>query len=75
MKKLLMQPRNVGNHLCPYCGIRRGRTVDHIIPRCLFPAKIPSGVYIPTVKACPECNAQSRNTMDFSAIFSQHILN
>jgi len=47
-----MQPRG----LCPYCDLRPGTTRDHVIPRCLFPPTLPNGIYLPTVKACAECN-------------------
>src|SRR5262249_21289051 len=42
--------------LCPYCGLRPGKTKDHVIPQSLFPKPLPNGINLPTVKACAECN-------------------
>jgi hypothetical protein len=60
----MKQPRTRTKHLCPYCGIRPGITNDHIVPRCLFPAIIPNGVYLPTVKACKHCNGIKKSGDD-----------
>ncbi len=51
-------------HLCPYCSIRLGTTRDHVIPRCLFPERMPNGIYLPTVKACAECNLVKKSGDD-----------
>ena len=48
----MMSPLKKEPALCPYCCIRPGTTNDHLIPRCLFPNRIPNGIYLPTVKAC-----------------------
>jgi hypothetical protein len=41
---------------CVYCGEAKSVTRDHVIPKCLFPAPLPS--FMVTVPACDDCNAE-----------------
>ena len=41
---------------CAYCGQSNAETVDHVIPRCLYPESTGSLVQRLTVPACGVCN-------------------
>lgn len=47
---------------CDYCG-KAATTVDHVVPRCLFPVKNPGTLV--TVPACKKCNADKATDDDY----------
>jgi len=49
--------------LCAYCGIRKGTTRDHVVPRSLFPKPLPK--FMVTVPACSACNAEKKCHDDY----------
>ena len=49
--------------ICVYCGANPATTRDHVVPRCLFPGKLPDNVL--TVKACRRCNQSKSHGEDY----------
>ncbi len=49
--------------MCAYCGVKRGLTKDHVIPKCLFKRPLPSNMI--TVPACSECNNAKSKDEDY----------
>lgn len=52
-------PKNLpfASRPCAYCGRVTGRNqAEHVVPKCLYTAHIPSNVQRLTVPACGECN-------------------
>ncbi len=47
---------------CVDCGNTSDITVDHVIPRCLFPGRIPKDALV--VAACPTCNGVMKSSFD-----------
>ena len=43
-----------GDSECAYCGRGPATTVDHVVPKCLFEAPLPTNMI--TVPACSSCN-------------------
>lgn len=52
---LLSVRRDLRSQACIYCGQMPAGTVDHVPPKCFFPAPLPSDLI--TVPCCPSCNA------------------
>jgi hypothetical protein len=48
---------------CVYCGETKLLTKDHVIPKCLFPAPLPS--IMVTVPVCDECNNEKSKHDDY----------
>src|SRR5690349_17508656 len=51
--------------ICPYCGIRRATTRDHVIPRSLFDAMPVVGTI--TIRVCEPCNQEKSRDEDYFA--------
>lgn len=49
--------------LCAYCGLREGRTKDHVIPKCMFLPPLPNEML--TVPACSPCNESKGKDDDY----------
>jgi hypothetical protein len=49
-----MRHRKKRLHRCAYCGLRPGKTAEHVIPRCLFGGNLPLDNV--TIPVCGQCN-------------------
>src|SRR5437899_6588580 len=46
---------------CIYCGLRPGRTKDHIPPKCVFQSPLPANTRRITVPCCEVCRKAGEN--------------
>ena len=49
-----MEQSSLQERLCVYCGEQPATTLDHVPPKCMFPAPKPSNLL--TVPSCASCN-------------------